>query len=167
MTVDQVSTRRYVAHVMGMPLSLALRGRHTEDDAARRAWERCVADLTEVDRVFSTYREDSAVSRLARGEIDLADCPAEVHEVLALGEQARVESAAPSTYVAPGRTAYRPSTRAAWSRAGRSSARPRTCSLSPTPTSASPPAATWSATSPTAPAPPGGSGSRTRATRSA
>ena len=32
------------------------------------------------------------VSRLSRGEIDLADCPAEVHEVLALGERARVES---------------------------------------------------------------------------
>ena len=77
---------------MGMPVSLALRGLHTEDDVARRAWERCVADLAEVDRVFSTYREDSAVSRLSRGEIDLAECPPEVHEVLALGEQARVES---------------------------------------------------------------------------
>ena len=29
---------RYVEHVMGMPISLALRGRHTDDAAARGAW---------------------------------------------------------------------------------------------------------------------------------
>lgn len=85
--------QRYVAHLMGMPVSLALRGQHTDDDAARAAWEHCVAELTEVDRVFSTYRQDSVISRLSRGEIDLADCPPEVHEVLELGERARVESA--------------------------------------------------------------------------
>ena len=92
MTVDQQPLRRYVAHLMGMPVSLALRGRHTGDTAAGEAWERCVAELTEVDRIFSTYREDSVISRLSRGEIGVADCPPEVHEVLALGERARVES---------------------------------------------------------------------------
>ena len=92
MTVDQLPLRRYVAHLMGMPVSLALRGRHTDDPAAGEAWERCVAELTEVDRVFSTYREDSVISRLSRGEIGVADCPPEVREVLALGERARVES---------------------------------------------------------------------------
>ena len=51
-----------------------------------------LATLHEVDRVFSTYRADSFVSRLGRGEIDVADCPPEVAEVLALGERARVES---------------------------------------------------------------------------
>ena len=92
MTVTSPPLQRYVAHVMGLPVSLALRGVHTDDEAAREAWERCVAELTEVDRMFSTYREDSVVSRLSRGEIGPADCPAEVHEVLALGERARVES---------------------------------------------------------------------------
>ena len=92
MTVTQQPAQRHVAHLMGMPVSLALRGRHTDDDEAREAWGRCVAELTEVDRVFSTYRQDSVVSRLSRGEIGPADCPAEVREVLALGEQARVES---------------------------------------------------------------------------
>ena len=92
MTVTRQPTQRYVAHLMGMPVSLALRGRHADDGLAREAWERCVAELSEVDRVFSTYRQDSVISRLDRGEIDLADCPAEVHQVLALGERARVES---------------------------------------------------------------------------
>jgi len=101
-TVSSSPLQRYVAHLMGMPVSLALRGRHAEDEAARGAWERCVAELTEVDRTFSTYREDSVVSRLSRGEIDLADCPAEVREVLGLGEQARVESAGAFDVRCPG-----------------------------------------------------------------
>ena len=92
MTVDQLRERRYVVQLMGLPVSLALRGRHTDDPAAHGAWERCVAELTEVDRVFSTYRPDSVISRLSRGEIDPDDCPPNVHEVLALGERARAES---------------------------------------------------------------------------
>src|SRR4051812_27939249 len=77
---------------MGMPISLALRGRHTDDAAARAAWGEVMAVLQEVDRVFSTYRPDSAVSLLARGEIELEDCPPEVAEVLALGDLARLSS---------------------------------------------------------------------------
>src|SRR4051812_49766114 len=69
---------------MGMPISLALRGRHTDDDAALAAWGQAMAVLRAVDRVFSTYRADSAVSRFGRGEIDLDDCPDEVAEVIAL-----------------------------------------------------------------------------------
>jgi thiamine biosynthesis lipoprotein len=45
-----------------------------------------------VDRIFSTYREDSIISRLARGELSLDDCPAEVAEVLALGREAERQS---------------------------------------------------------------------------
>jgi thiamine biosynthesis lipoprotein len=86
------SVARYVEHVMGMPISLALRGAHTDDATARDAWAEALAVLREVDRVFSTYRPDSCVSRLGRGELAVADCPPEVAEVLALGEQARVES---------------------------------------------------------------------------
>lgn len=91
-TVTGAQVRRYVEHVMGMPVSLALRGRHTDDPVARGAWAEAMATLHDVDRVFSTYRSDSAVSRLGRGEITLADCPPEVAAVLELGEQARVAS---------------------------------------------------------------------------
>jgi thiamine biosynthesis lipoprotein len=86
------TTARYVEHVMGMPISLALRGRHTDDGVARTALAEAMAVLREVDRVFSTYRADSFVSRLGRDEIGLADCPPEVAEVLALGERAERES---------------------------------------------------------------------------
>lgn len=87
-----VRPRRYVEHVMGMPISLALRGRHTDDARARDAWTEVIADLRDADRVFSTYRDDSFVSRLARGEITVADCPPEVAEVLELGVLARLQS---------------------------------------------------------------------------
>jgi thiamine biosynthesis lipoprotein len=77
---------------MGMPISLALRGLHDDDDEAESAWQESLAILREIDRVFSTYRHDSVISRLQCREIDLADCPAEVLEVLELGERARQES---------------------------------------------------------------------------
>jgi thiamine biosynthesis lipoprotein len=77
---------------MGMPISLALRGRHAEDQRGTAAWAAGVEILRDVDRVFSTYRPDSEVSRLARGEIGIDDCRPEVGEVLALAEQARLQS---------------------------------------------------------------------------
>lgn len=83
---------RHVDHVMGMPISLALRGRHADDRIGRAAWAEAMAALRDVDRVFSTYRPGSFISRLSRGEISLADCPPEVAEVLALGARAAQES---------------------------------------------------------------------------
>ena len=47
-------TARFVEHVMGMPISLALRGRHTDDAVARDAWAAALAVLRDADRVFST-----------------------------------------------------------------------------------------------------------------
>ena len=94
-TVDRpgsVAVRRRVIQLMGMPISLALRGRHADTAAGERAWDDVVAELRTVDRVFSTYRDDSVINRLDRGELDLADCPLEVHEVLALGRDAEQQS---------------------------------------------------------------------------
>lgn len=84
--------RREVVHLMGMPVSVALRGRHATDARGSDAWAEAVASLRDVDRVFSTYRADSWVSRLDRGEVEVSDCPPEVAQVLALGEEARVAS---------------------------------------------------------------------------
>lgn len=73
---------------MGLPFSLAVRSGAEQAAQVDRAWAECVASLRWSDRVFSTYRSDSFISRLARGEADLADGPAEVAEVFALGEEA-------------------------------------------------------------------------------
>jgi thiamine biosynthesis lipoprotein len=83
---------RYVDHVMGMPISLALRGRHAGDERGRAAWSRVMASLRAADAVFSTYRAASVIRRLDRGEIALADCPPEVAAVLDLGAAAERDS---------------------------------------------------------------------------
>ncbi|GAA5189116.1 FAD:protein FMN transferase [Rugosimonospora acidiphila] len=56
---------RRVEHVMGMPVSLQLPDLPTAGALAEEAF----GWLRHVDAVFSTYREDSEVSRLNRGEI--------------------------------------------------------------------------------------------------
>ncbi|HEV7212209.1 MAG TPA: FAD:protein FMN transferase [Blastococcus sp.] len=88
----EAAPARYVEHLMGMPISLALRGRHARDERGRAAWAAALAVLREADRVFSTYRGDSVIARLGRGELALDDCPPEVAEVLALGHAAERDS---------------------------------------------------------------------------
>ena len=84
--------QRRVEQVMGMPISLGLRGRHQDDELGEAAWQAALEVLHEADRLFSTYRSDSVISRLGRGELTLDECPGDVREVLALGEQAREQS---------------------------------------------------------------------------
>jgi thiamine biosynthesis lipoprotein len=70
--------RTWVQQVMGMPVSVLARGPrlHAADveDAVRRLYD----ELLEVDAVFSTYKEQSAVSRIRRGELTVRECPADV-----------------------------------------------------------------------------------------
>ncbi|MEU4263145.1 FAD:protein FMN transferase [Streptomyces argenteolus] len=73
---------RHVEHVMGTVFSFDIRDEPTT--AVRRALADAVRHLHRVDAVFSTYRPDSHISRLGRGEVRLEDCPPEVHEVLSL-----------------------------------------------------------------------------------
>jgi FAD:protein FMN transferase len=105
---------RYVEHVMGLPISLAMRGRHAADAAGRSAWAEVMDSLRAADEVFSTYRPQSVVSRLGRGELTLADCPPEVAEVLALGRPLRRTPTTRSASTGPGPTAGWRSTRAGW-----------------------------------------------------
>jgi FAD:protein FMN transferase len=80
--------RRRVEHVMGMPISLALRGRHASSVAADEAWQSVINQLREADEIFSTYRADSIIRRLDRGELTIEQCPPEVAEVIELGREA-------------------------------------------------------------------------------
>lgn len=85
-----------------MPISLALRGRHADDERAHTAWAAAMTSLRDADRVFSTYRSESCISRLGRGEIDLDRCPPEVAEVLTLARVARDQSDGAFTIELPG-----------------------------------------------------------------
>jgi thiamine biosynthesis lipoprotein len=96
---------RHVETIMGIPISLALRGPQARSERADAAWEAIVAELRDVDRVFSTYRDDSHVSRLSRGEIELSACPSDVGEVLRIGAEAEaLSSGAFAVHRAEGRT---------------------------------------------------------------
>jgi thiamine biosynthesis lipoprotein len=71
---------------MGTVFSFDVRG--GEPAAVRAAVDAAVAGLHRVDEVFSTYRADSQVSRLARGELTVGACVPEVAEVLELAVEA-------------------------------------------------------------------------------
>lgn len=85
-----VQAWRAVEQIMGLPVSIALRGRHAGTPAGEAAWAAIVAELRAVDDVFSTYRSDSWISRHNAGE--RLDPPPEATEVFALAEVARVET---------------------------------------------------------------------------
>jgi thiamine biosynthesis lipoprotein len=63
---------------MGMPIGIDVRAPDGIDVEPAFAW------LRDVDAIFSTYRPDSEISRLDRGELTLADASPEVDEVLTL-----------------------------------------------------------------------------------
>ncbi len=65
-----------VRHIMGLPIGIDVRDPDGVDLEPAFDW------LREVDAVFSTYRDDSEISRLDRGELTLAECRPEVDEVL-------------------------------------------------------------------------------------
>jgi FAD:protein FMN transferase len=81
--------RSWVEQVMGLPVSVLARGAGADSAGAADAVDQVFAELHRVDETFSPYRLDSAVSRLARGELRLADCTEEVQEVAARCERAR------------------------------------------------------------------------------
>jgi thiamine biosynthesis lipoprotein len=66
---------------MGMPVSIEVL-----DDVAPAAVDDVFAWLRQVEATFSTYRDDSQVTRLDRGELELEDAEADVREVLSACE---------------------------------------------------------------------------------
>lgn len=90
-TSETVAERRaWVAQIMGMPISIHLRGAGVRTDpgvaaAVAEAFER----LRAADRLFSTYRPDSQVSAIRRGELPAERWHPWVREVVLLCETAR------------------------------------------------------------------------------
>lgn len=94
---DDATTWRTVVHAMAMPFTLdivageafVVGGATRDDDAYAKAAAAFHADLAWADDVFSLWRPDTPLSRLARGEITVEDCPPAVGEVLAECERYR------------------------------------------------------------------------------
>lgn len=76
--------RAVVEHVMGLPVSIHLRGaaETVDGEAAREAVRALVGTLHDVDAVLSPYRADSDVRRMARGELEAVDAHPWTRQVL-------------------------------------------------------------------------------------
>lgn len=86
-TADRPRTL-HVEHCMGTVFTIDIRDRGSWDEAVAEA----VAWLHRVDTVFSTYKPDSDISRLRRGELDVAHCDADVAAVLDLCAEVEAET---------------------------------------------------------------------------
>jgi thiamine biosynthesis lipoprotein len=83
--VGAPARRVRVEPLMGTVITLDLRDAAVPASAADSVF----AWFHEVDAVFSTYRADSEISRLSRGELHESECRREVREVLGLCEEVR------------------------------------------------------------------------------
>ncbi|MGI8760231.1 MAG: FAD:protein FMN transferase [Jatrophihabitantaceae bacterium] len=81
----QLASRRRVEHCMGTVFSFDVRAPGVEEPALDEA----VRWLHQVDETFSTYRGNSEISRLARGELAGESCSPQVRAVLARCEELR------------------------------------------------------------------------------
>jgi thiamine biosynthesis lipoprotein len=85
----QRERRSWVEQLMGMPVSVHLRGPGSRSDEAESRVQAVYDELRAVDALFSTYRPDSQVSLIDRGELAVEGAHPLVHDVLALCETAR------------------------------------------------------------------------------
>jgi thiamine biosynthesis lipoprotein len=92
MTSTEVTAVRHAEAVMGTVVSFDIRSVGLDDPSIRRALRRAVATLHHADAVFSTWKLQSPLSRLRRGEITAAEAPPEVSDVLDRCADARLAS---------------------------------------------------------------------------
>jgi thiamine biosynthesis lipoprotein len=83
---------RHAEPVMGTIVSIDVRPQGVPMVRTRAAVAAACEVLHRADDVFSLFRSDTPLARLCRGEIEVADCPPEVGEVIALCEQAKLAS---------------------------------------------------------------------------
>jgi thiamine biosynthesis lipoprotein len=77
-----------VEHVMGTMIAIDVR----DNDVPEKAINEAFAWLRAVDERFSTYKPESEISRLGRGETTVEECHPDVATILAICEDLRLES---------------------------------------------------------------------------
>jgi len=98
-----LARKAWVEQIMGMPVSIHLRGEDVDSAGSAAAVAAAYAVLRGMDAVFSTYRADSDIMRLRRGEATLEDCSPFVDEAVTLGNlaQSRTQGAFTTLLPAP------------------------------------------------------------------
>lgn len=90
---DRVQRRAWVQQVMGMPVSVHLRGEGSRGPTADERVAAVFDELRAVEEIFSPYRAGSDVSRIDRGDLAPEDAHPLMAEVVTLCETARVLTA--------------------------------------------------------------------------
>ncbi len=73
--------RAWVEQIMGMPISVHVRGERAHDHVVAAAVADLFDELREVEARFSPFREDSELCRLQRGEVELEHASDDMREV--------------------------------------------------------------------------------------
>lgn len=81
--------RAWVEQVMGLPVSVHVRGEDLGGAPVERQVAAAFAVLRHADAMFSPYRHDSDLSRWERGALALADADPTLADVIALCDEAR------------------------------------------------------------------------------
>ncbi|MEO7448884.1 MAG: FAD:protein FMN transferase [Humibacillus sp.] len=93
--------RAWVEQVMGMPISIHLRGDRADTPEGEESVARAYAVLREMDRIFSTYRDDSDLMRLRREEVEVGQVSPLVEQALRIGERAERDTVGAFTTLLP------------------------------------------------------------------
>jgi thiamine biosynthesis lipoprotein len=80
--------RSFVAQIMGLPMSIHIRGPRARGEAVAEAVQSAFTDLRADDALFSTWLPDSPVSRIRDGRDRLVDAHPRIRHVAALCELA-------------------------------------------------------------------------------
>jgi thiamine biosynthesis lipoprotein len=86
--VETLTRRVRVEHMMGTAISIDLRDAGVDGELVEAAFEW----LRDVDARFSPYKPNSEISRMARGELLLDECHADVADVLSICEDLRLRT---------------------------------------------------------------------------
>jgi len=78
---------REIRIIMGMPIEIEI-----VDTEVRDVFDDAFAYLVSVDERFSTFKEESEISRLNRGEVDVGATSEEMHKIFTLAEKTKKET---------------------------------------------------------------------------
>jgi FAD:protein FMN transferase len=84
--------RAFVEQIMGLPISLHVRGPRARGPRVAEAVAGFFTDLRDDDRLFSTWRPASPVSRIRRGDLTLREAPPRVRAVAQLCDEANART---------------------------------------------------------------------------
>jgi FAD:protein FMN transferase len=85
---DEQPRRSFVAQIMGLPVSVHVRGPAARGHRVAEAVDAAFDALRADDALFSTWKPDSQVSRIRRGELRLDDAEPRVRQVARLCDEA-------------------------------------------------------------------------------